>query len=156
MMCNRFIMIFQLIIGSNVLVFLSGYLFLPSRLYNRCLGDFKPWSLLGSAVIPYSGLHTLLHFLFPRRDFLLMPFFFDINLCRPTLLDFPIGRRTTSVKTSSSSRLVFKSTWLRAWWSGELILKWLSCSDFIDKSPLSMMSSLKGKGMISILYFHMP
>ena len=85
MMCNCFFMIFQLIIGSNILVFLSGYLFLSLLLYNRCLGDFKPLLLLESAVILHSGLHTLMNFLFPRRDFLLLPFVFDIDLCGPTV-----------------------------------------------------------------------
>ena len=104
MMCNRFFVIFQLIIGSNVLVFLSGYLFLSSLLYNRCLGDFKPLLILGSVVIPYSGLHTLLHFLFSWCDFFVLPFFFNIDLCGPILLGFLVGRKTTSVKITTSSR----------------------------------------------------
>ena len=62
MMDNHFFVNFQLI-GNNVLVFLSGYLFLSLFLYNRCLGDFKPLLILGSVVIPYSGLHALLNFL---------------------------------------------------------------------------------------------
>ena len=145
MMCNRFIVIFQPTIGMDVLVFLSRYLFLSFLLYNRCRGDSKPLLLLGSVGIPYSGLLTLLIFLFPRRDFRLLPFFFDINLCGPTLLSCLVGCRTTYVKITLSIRLVFKSTWLRAWWSRKLILEQLSYFEFVDKSPLSMLSSLKGK-----------
>ena len=81
-------MVFQPTIGMDVLVSMSGYLFLSWLLYNRCRVDFKPLLLLGSADIPYSGLLKLLNFLFPRRDFLWLPFFFDINLCAPTLLVF--------------------------------------------------------------------
>ena len=107
MMRNCFFVNFQLI-GDNVLVFLSGYLFMSSFLYNRCFGDFKSLLILGSKVIPYSGLHTLLNFLFSRRDFLLLPFFFDIDLCGPILLGFSGGCRTTLVQITSSSRLVFE------------------------------------------------
>ena len=88
MMCNLLFMIFQPTIGMGVLVFMSGYLSLSLLLYNRCRVVFKPLLLLGSAVIPYSGLLTLLNFLFPRCDFLLLPFFFDINLYGPTFLGF--------------------------------------------------------------------
>ena len=116
-MRDRFFVKFQLI-GNNVLLFLSEYLFLSLLVYNRCLGNFKPLLIFGSAVIPYSDLPTLLNFLFPRRDFLSLPFFFDINLFGPTLLGFLVGRRTTSVKITLSSRLEFESTWLRACWSG--------------------------------------
>ena len=84
MMCNCFFVIFQPTIGIDVL----AYLFLSLLLYNRCCGDFKPLLLLWSADIPYSGLFTLLNFLFPRRDFLWLPFFFNIELCGPTLLGF--------------------------------------------------------------------
>ena len=94
MMCNRFFVNFQLI-ENNVLAFLSGYLFLSLLLYDRCSGDFKPLLILESAVIPYSGLHTLLNFLFSRFDFLLFPFSFNIDLCGPTLLGFLVGNRMT-------------------------------------------------------------
>ena len=144
MLCDRFLVNFQLI-WNNVLVFLSEYLFLSLLLYNRCLGDFKPLLILGSVVIPHSGLHTFLNFLFPRRDFLLLPFNFNIDLCGPTLLGFSVSHRTTLVKITSSSRLVFKSTWLRTCCSWKLILERLSDSDFVDKSPLSIISSSKGK-----------
>ena len=144
MMRNRFFVNFQFI-GNNVLAFLSGCFFLSLLLYIRYLGDLKPLLILGSAVIPYSGLHTLLNFLFPRRDFLLLPFFFDIDLCGPALLGFSIGCRTTMVRITLSRRLVFESTWLRAWWSGKLILAQLSYFDFVDKSSLFLTSSSKGK-----------
>ena len=75
MMCNCFFMIFQPTIGIDVLVFMSEYLFLSLLLHNRCRGGFKPLLLFESAVVPYGGLLILLIFLFPRRDFLLLPFF---------------------------------------------------------------------------------
>ena len=111
MMRNRFFVNFQLI-GNNVIVFLCGYLFLSSFLYNRCLDDFKPLLTLRSAFVPYVGLHRLLNFLFSWCDFLFLPFFFDINLCGPTLLGFLVVHRMTSVKTTSSNRSVVESTWL--------------------------------------------
>ena len=132
MMCNCFFVIFQPTIGMGVLVFMSRYLSLSLLLYSRYFIGFKPLSLLGSAVIPNSGLDTLLKFLFSRCDFLLLPFFFDINLCWSTLLSFLVGRRTASVKITLSSKLVFKSTLLRAWWSGKLILEQISYSVFVD------------------------
>ena len=95
---------------SNTLNILCGYLFLSLFLYNRCLDDFKPLLILQSAVVSYVGLHTLLNFLFSWCDFLLLPFSFNINVCGPTLLCFSVGRRTTSVKTTLSNRLVVKST----------------------------------------------
>ena len=88
MMCNYFFLIFQPTIGIDVLVFLSGYLFLSLPIYNRCRGDFKLLLLLGSAGIPYSGLLTLLNLLFPRHDFFLLPFFFDIDLFESTFIGF--------------------------------------------------------------------
>ena len=145
MKCDRFFVIFQPTLGMDVLVFMSEYLFLSLLLYNRCHGDIKSLLLLESTVIPYNCLLTLLNFLFPRRDFLWFPFFFDIDLCGPTLLGFLVGCRTTSIKITLSSRLVFKSIWLRAWWSKKLILKRLSYSEFVDKSSLPMLSSSKGK-----------
>ena len=145
MMCDCFFVIFKPTIGIYVLVFLGGYLFLSLLLYNRCRGGFKPLLLLESVIIPYSGLLTLLNFLFPRRDFLLLPFFFDTNLCGPTLLGFLVGCRMISDRITLSSILLFESTWLRVWWSGKLILEQLSYSEFIDKSPLPMLSSSKGK-----------
>ena len=145
MMCNYFFVIFQPTIGIDVLVFLSQYLFLSLLLYSRCCGNFKPLLLLGSANTSYSGLLTLLNFLFSRRDFLRLLFFFNINLCGPTLLGFSVGRRTTSVKITASIRLVFESTWLRAWWFGKLILERLSYFGFVDKSSLPTLNSSKGK-----------
>ena len=144
-MGDYFCVIFQPTIGMNVLVFRSGYLLWSLLLYNRCRGGFKSLLPLESAVVSYSGLLVLLNFLFPRRGFLLLPFFFNINLCGPTLLGFLVCCSTTSVKITLSNRSVFKSTWLGAWWSGKIILKRLSYSEFIDKSPLPMLSSFRGK-----------
>ena len=145
MMCDSFFLIFQPNIGIDVLVFLSEYSFLSLLLYNRCCGDFKPFLLLGFSCTPYSGLLKLLTFLFPRRDFLLLSFFFNINLDGPTLLGFLDGCRTTLVKIILSSRLVFESTWLIAWLSRKLILEQLSYFEFVDKSPLPMLSLSKAK-----------
>ena len=145
MMCNPFFVIFQPTVGMDVLAFLRGYLFLSLLLYNRCCGDFKPLLLLGSTGIPRIGLHSLLNFLFPKRDFLFLSFFSNIDLCGPTLLDFLVGRRTISAKITLFSRLVFESTQLRAWWSGELVLEQSSYSKFVDKSSLSMLCISKGK-----------
>ena len=153
-MFDCFFVIFQQTIGMDILVPMSGYLFLPLLLYSRCLGDFKPLLLLGSVVILYSGLHTLLNFLFSRRDFLLLPFFFNINLCGPTLLGFFVGRRTTSVKTTLSTRSVFKSTWLKVWQSGKLILKWLIFLILLTDHRCPWLVPRKVKGTISILYIH--
>ena len=111
MMRNCFFVNFQLV-GNNVQVFVCEYLSLSSLLYNRCLGDFKLLLTLWSAFVRYVGLHTFLNFLFFWCDFLLLPFFFNIDLFAPTLLGFFVGRRTTSVKTNSSNRSVVKSTWL--------------------------------------------
>ena len=148
------IMIFQPTIGIDVLVFLSEYLFLSLLLYNKCCGDFKPFLLLGFAWTPFSGLLTLLNFLFPRHNFLLLSFFFDIDLCGLTLLGFLVGRRMTSVKITSFSRSVFKSTWLRAWWSGKLIKEWLSYFEFVDNHRCPCWVCQKAKVAISILYFY--
>ena len=145
MMCDCFFVIFQQTIGMDVLVSMSGYLFLSSLLYNRCCCGFKSLLLLGSTDISYSGSLILLNFLFCRHDFFLLTFFFDIDLCRPTLLIFVVGYRITSFKITSSTRLVFESTWLRTWWSGKLIFERLSYSKFVDKSLLPMLSSSKCK-----------
>ena len=101
---------------------------------------YKSLLLLQFAVIPYSGLLTLLNF----RDCLWLPFFFDIDLCGPTLLGFWLMYNNL-VKITSSSRLVFKSTWLWARWSERLILERSSYSEFVDKLLLPMLSSSKGK-----------
>ena len=142
MMHDRFFVNFPLI-GNNVLVFLSGYFFQSSFLYNRCLSDFKPLLILGSVVIPYSGLHTLLNLLIFRRDFLLLPFFFNTDLCGPILLSFLVGRKTTLVNTTLSNRLVVESTWLVANWSGKIITEWSLYSEFVDRWLLSKSSLLK-------------
>ena len=119
MICNRFFVNFQFV-GNNVLLFLCGYLFLSSLLYNRCLDAFKLLLILRSIVVPSIGLHILLNFLFSWCDFLLLPFFFNINLCGPTLLGFLVGRRTITIETTLSNRLVVESTCLGANWSGKL------------------------------------
>ena len=114
-----------------------------------CIPNFvlvlKPFLLLRSTGIPYIGLLTLLNFLFPRCDFLLILFFFNIGLCGPTLLGFWVGHRTTSVKITLSSRSISESTWSRAWWSEKSVLEWLSYCESFDKSPLSMLCTSKGK-----------
>ena len=105
MMCDVFFVIYQEIIGIDVLVSMGRYLYLSLLLYKRYRGDFKPLLLLGSIDIPYSGLLILLNFLFSRRDFLLFLFFFGINLRGPTLLGFVVGGVTTLGKITSSNRL---------------------------------------------------
>ena len=80
MMCDCFLVIFQPTIGMDVLVFMSGYLFLSLLLHNRCRGGFKPLLLFCSTVIPYSGLLTLLNFLIFTPDILLLSFF-SILIC---------------------------------------------------------------------------
>ena len=141
---NCFFLNFQLI-GNNVQVFLCGCLFLSLLLYNRCLVDFKLLSTLRFTVVQYVGLHTLLNFFFSWCDFLLLPFFFNINLCGSTLLGFLVGHRTTSVKTTLSNRLVvwIESTWIGVNWSGRLIREWSLYSEFDDKWLLFISSSLK-------------
>ena len=86
-MGNCFFSNFQLV-GNNVQVFLCGYLFLSLLSYNQCLHDFKLLLTLQSVVVPYVVLHTLLNFLFSWCNFLVLPFFFNIDLCGPTLLGF--------------------------------------------------------------------
>ena len=76
-------------------------------------------------------------------DFLLLPFFFNINLSGSTLLGFLVGPRTTLVKTTSSNRLVVESTWLWVNWSGKLRTKWLLYSEFVNKWLLFISSLLK-------------
>ena len=152
-MCNRLFLIFQPTIGIGVVVFLSGHLFLSLILYNRCRGDFKPLLLLGSANTPYSGLFTLLNFLFPRCDFLWLPFFFDIDLCGPTLPGLLVGCRTTSFKITLSTRSVFKSIWLRSWWSENLILERDYVLNLLISHRCPCWVPRKAKGMISILCF---
>ena len=117
MTCDRFFVRFQATIGIDVPVSMSEYFFLSSFLYNRrCCGTL-PSLLLKSIDTPYNGFLTLLDFLFSRRDFFLFPFFFGIDLCGPTLLGFSVGRRTTFVKITLSSRSVLLSAWLRARWN---------------------------------------
>ena len=131
-MRNCFLVNFQ-IIGNNVLVFLCGYLFLSSLLYTRCLNDFSIYWTLWFAIVPYFDLHTLLNFLFSYCDFHCLSFFFNIDLCGPTLLGFSVGRRTTLVKTTSSNRSVVWSIWLGVDWSRKLRIEWSLCIELIDK-----------------------
>ena len=142
MMRYRFFVNFQLI-GNKVQAFVCGHLFLSSLLYNRCLDDFKLLLTLWSAFVPYVGLHTLLNFLFSWCDFHCLSFFFNINLCGPTLLGFSVGRRTTSVKTTSSNRLVVGSTWLGVNWSRKLRIEWSLYVELTDKWLLFISNSLK-------------
>ena len=104
MMCDWFFVIFQPTIGIDVLVFLSGYSFLSLLLYNICRCDFKPLLLLGFACTSYSGLLTLLNFLFPRRDFLLLSFFLWYWFVWAYTPWFLVGCRITSFKITSFSR----------------------------------------------------
>ena len=98
-MCDCFFVIFKQTIRMDVLISMSEYLLLSSLLYNRCCCGFKPLLLMCFVDIPYSGLLTLLNFLFSRRHFLLFLFFFGINMYGPTLLCFLVGRARPWLKS---------------------------------------------------------
>ena len=133
MMCDHFFVIFQQTIGMDVLVSMSRSLFLFLLLYNRCRDGFKPLLLLWSADIQYSGLITLLNFLFSMRDSLLFLLFFSINLYGPTLLGFLVGCVTILGRITLSCRSMLESTWLGPSQYGRLIQEWLSCPESINK-----------------------
>ena len=80
MMCDQFFVSFQSTIGISVPVSMSGQFFLSLFVYNRRRYGTLSSSLLESIDTPYSGLLTLLHFLFSRRDFFLFLFFL-VSIC---------------------------------------------------------------------------
>ena len=131
--------------------------------YNRCCDGLILLLLLGSVDTPYSGLLTLMNFLFSRHDFFLFLFFFGIYLCGPTLLGFLVGCVMILVKTTLSSRSILESTWLRPWWHGKLIQEWLSYPKSIDKWLLpaswqrlrarSIQFCWQGDGVLVFLFF---
>ena len=102
MMSDRFFVSFQATIGTGTPISLSSFV------YNRRRCGTLSSSLLGFTGTPYSSSLALLNTLFSRRGFFLSLFFFGIYLCGPTLLGFSVGRIMTSVKITSSSRLVLE------------------------------------------------
>ena len=102
-----------------------------------CLCSCIPDVLIISQYIEHCDLQLLIYthswvsFFF--CDFHSLSFFFNINLCGPTLLGFLVGHRTTLVKTTLSNRLVVGSTWLGVNWSRNLRIEWSLCVELTDK-----------------------